>query len=94
MWITDKRPEFRLVPLGAIKRRGSHWLAQEVVRQLDDSYVVHRQFAQNTLEQLLEKDLGRLGYHYWLTPTERQPVLQKLHDLVPDHSILGVTRSQ
>lgn len=62
--------------------RNAKWLAVGTLRELDSPELIHRQFAQDALETLLEKDLSQAaGYQFWQTPREREVPLQKLRAL-------------
>ncbi|QDU30726.1 Doubled CXXCH motif (Paired_CXXCH_1) [Anatilimnocola aggregata] len=66
----------RFSGLAAAKRQQAKWLLPEIIKELDAPKLVHRQFAHDAVEALLQRDLERdFGYRFWMTPTERREVL-------------------
>lgn len=61
------------------------WLLPSLARELDSERLIHRQFAQDTIETLLDCDLeAETGYRFWMTPDERAPVLRRVRGLIDE----------
>ena len=68
--------------MGAIKRNYAVWLAPLLVEELNDFHLINRQFAQDTLETVLNIKLSQAKYTYWLEPLQRTEVLEDVRELV------------
>ena len=82
MWLEDRRSEIRMIAMGAIKRNYAVWLAPLLVEELNDFHLINRQFAQDTLETVLNIKLSQAKYIYWLEPLQRTEVLEDVRELV------------
>jgi hypothetical protein len=82
MWLEDRRSEIRMIAIGAIKRNYAIWLAPMLVEELNDFHLINRQFAQDTLETVLNIKLSQAKYTYWLEPLQRTEVLGDVRKLV------------
>ncbi|WP_310820887.1 multiheme c-type cytochrome [Stratiformator vulcanicus] len=75
VWLQHDDYPVRLAAIGAAKRHDAKWLAPDIAANLDTGFLINRQFAQDTLEHLLDVDLHAAGYDFWMTPAERKQTL-------------------
>jgi hypothetical protein len=82
----------RLIALDALARRQSHWALPHMLKALDDPFIINRQFARISIEELLDVQLSDHGYHFYMTAEERIEPLGKLRQLLlPENSADGTS---
>lgn len=75
-WLASEHEATRLVAAEAAGRQKATWLLPAIATLLDDPYLLNRQFAQTSIERLVDKDLAKdFGYWFYMTKEEReQPI--------------------
>lgn len=82
-WLASPHESTRLVASEAAARQKAGWMMPALVTQLDDPFLLNRQFAQTSLESLLGDSLDkRFGYWFYMTPSERKPHIQQIRDAI------------
>ena len=75
-WLKGEHEATRLVATEAFAEQDAKWGLAAIVNQLDDPYLLNRQFAQKAVEKmagvLLDK---KFGFWYHMTAEEREPLL-------------------
>lgn len=75
-WFSSEDEHVRMSALGAVKRSGAKKYNAFLLQELDSTYLIHRQFAQDTVESIYSCDLEEeTGYRFWMTEPERDGVL-------------------
>ncbi|RMF43512.1 MAG: hypothetical protein D6753_04925 [Planctomycetota bacterium] len=78
-WLQSSHPPTRLAAVAAVARQRADWATAAVVAMLDDPYLLGRQFAQISLEELTGRKLDKdFGYWYFMTPSERKPIVEQI----------------
>jgi hypothetical protein len=71
-WVRHDHESVRLVAAAAIAREDARWALPELIGQLDDDYLLNRQFAQIGLERMFDVRLEDFGYRFYMMCDERQ----------------------
>ena len=83
MWLKHSQPATRLVAAAAFAREKARWGLPELLKLLDDPYLVNRQFAQTSMEKLIDRRLDEaVGYWFYMGKEERQGVWKELEGLI------------
>ena len=82
IWLTHKHESVRLVATDTASRQSARWALPEIIDQLDDPYLLNRQFALMAVERMLDIKLSDFGYQFYMTRAERQKPLR----LIRKHS--------
>ncbi|MEO1970117.1 MAG: cytochrome c3 family protein [Pirellulaceae bacterium] len=91
-WLHSSDQSVRLIALDALARRQSHWALPHMLKALDDPFIINRQFARISIEELLDVQLSDHGYHFYMTAEERIEPLGKLRQLLlPENSADGTS---
>ena len=77
-WLRSDFEPVRLVAADALTRQRAKWALPELLKALDDPYLLNRQFAQTGLERMLDVKLQDFGYRYYMTPQERRGPLRQI----------------
>jgi hypothetical protein len=77
-WLNSDNESVRLVGADALVRAHDPEAVPQLLRALDDPFLLNRQFAMRRLEELLKVRLADTGYHFYLTPAERRKPLAEL----------------
>jgi hypothetical protein len=64
--------------LDALARSQAGWALPRMLDALDDPFLVNRQFATRAIENWLKLSLNDLGYRFYMTAEQRQPVIRRL----------------
>lgn len=84
-WLRHSDQSVRLIGSDALSRTKARWALPELINVLDDPFLLNRQFARTSIERLLEIELSRFGYHYYMTAEERAaPLAQIRKALIPN----------
>ena len=70
----------KLFAADALARADARWALPELIRALDDPFILNRQFARIGLEKMLKMTLSDFGYQFFQTPKERVDPLKKLRE--------------
>ena len=79
-WMESDKEAVRLVAADALARADARWALPELIRALDDPFILNRQFARIGLEKMLKMTLSDFGYQFFQTPKERVDPLKKLRE--------------
>ena len=79
-WMASDKEAVRLVAADALARADARWALPELLRALDDPFILNRQFARIGLEKMLKLKLSDFGYQFFQTPKERVDPIQKLRE--------------
>ena len=79
----------RLVATDALAKNRALWAIPELVRALDDDYLLNRQFAQKGLEDMLDVSLADHGYVFYMTKPERLPAIERIHRHLSETDVAG-----
>ncbi|MCA9109674.1 MAG: hypothetical protein KDA52_06985 [Planctomycetaceae bacterium] len=83
-WLKSTNRFVRQVAADALTRENSVWALSEIIGALDDPYLLNRQFARIGLEGMLDIELSKYGYRFYMTPEEREVPLERMRDdLIP-----------
>ena len=83
VWFGHDSDYVRLTALGAVKRERAAWLLPIAADELDSGRLIHRQFAQDTIESVLDCDLTtQTGYRFWMTPEQRAEILENVREFI------------
>jgi hypothetical protein len=83
-WLKSPHESTRLVATDAFTRQRAMWGVPELVKMLDDPYLLNRQFTMSALEEMLGIRLEDYGYRYYMTPAERRIPLERVAAAVLD----------
>jgi hypothetical protein len=81
-WLANRNASVRLIAADSLTRTKSFWAMDDLLKALDDPFLINRQFAGKGLEQLLDIDLEDYGYQFYMTADERSDSLKKLRKAV------------
>ena len=81
-WVRHANESVRLVGAAAVARENARWGVPDLIEQLDDEFLLNRQFAQIGLESMLGVDLNEFGYRFYMMHGERQPQLAKILEVL------------
>ena len=76
-WLQRQQP-MRLVAADALTRQDAKWALPGLLTILDDRYLANRLFTQIGIERMLDVELADFGYHHYMSPEERKPVLKRI----------------
>lgn len=79
-WMSSNVEGVRLVAADALARADARWALPELLRALDDPFILNRQFARIGLEKMLKLKLSDFGYQFFQTPKERVDPIKKLRE--------------
>lgn len=84
-WLQSDNEATRLVAVEALARSHARWALPEMLKILDDDYLLNRQFAMQRLEEMLELDMEQeFGYRHYQYASERAEPLRRIQaKLVP-----------
>ncbi len=83
MWLKHSHPATRLTAVAAFARQGARWGLPEMLPLLNDAYLLNRQFAQTSIEDLLNRKLDEaVGYWYHMDKLEREALRLQLEELI------------
>lgn len=77
-WLDSDNESVRLIAADALTRENAAWALDELLRALDDPFLLNRQFTQTGIERMLSRKLVEYGYRYYQTPEERKQPLAAL----------------
>ncbi len=77
-WVKGKNEFMRMVGADALARAGAKWALPVIIDQLDDPYLVNRQFIQKSLDEMLGIDTRDFGYRFYMSSDERREPLKQL----------------
>lgn len=77
-WLNSQRESVRLLGADALFRTNSKWAIQDLVKALDDPYLLNRQFARRGLEKMLKVKLSEFGYRHYMQPDERREPIRRI----------------
>jgi len=84
-WLTHADEFVRLVAADAASRQNARWALPQIIEQLDDPYLLNRQFALMAIERMLDIRLSESGYQFYMTQAERQLPLNRIRErLLPE----------
>lgn len=80
-WLKQSHEPTRLVATEAFGEQAARWGLSQVIEQLDDPYLLNRQFAQKAVESLSGVLLDqKFGYWYYMNRKQREPLITKIRD--------------
>ena len=79
-WLTSPHHGTRLVGSDALTRAGADWALTDIIKLLDDPYLINRQFTARGLEAMLKTDLCDFGYRFYMFSQERAQPIQRIRD--------------
>lgn len=83
-WLRHQHPATRLTAVAAFARLGARWGFPAMLPLLDDPYLLNRQFAQLSIEKLLDQKLDEsVGYWYHHDSRQRLRAIEQLRKQVP-----------
>ncbi|MCA9078760.1 MAG: hypothetical protein KDA93_27295 [Planctomycetaceae bacterium] len=86
-WLKSDRRYVRQIAADALTRQEATWALSELFNALDDPYLLNRQFARIGLESMLDVELVKFGYRFYMTEDERHAPLEQIRDeLLPKES--------
>lgn len=74
-WIRSEHESTRLVAGAAIARQKATWALPLLIEQLDDPFLLNRQFALKEIQDWFGVDLSQAGYRFYDSREERQMAL-------------------
>jgi len=77
-WLTSENPAVRLVGVDSLVRARERQALPQLFDELDDPFLVNRQFAAKGLQELLDTRLSDFGYRFYMTKEERRRPLAEL----------------
>ena len=81
VWLTHRDPHVRLSAMGSVKQQRAQWLLPWVAMELHNPKLINRQFAQDTIESVLDWDLGSVAdYSFWNEPSDRPKKIRMIVD--------------
>jgi predicted CXXCH cytochrome family protein len=81
VWLNHASSEAtRLVAVDAMTKANAKWGLAELVKVLDDEFLLNRQFAQKGLEDMLVIRLIDWDYRFYMTKAERHEPLERLRE--------------
>ena len=83
-WLTHEHEAVRLVATDAASRRNADWALPQVLDQLDDPYLLNRQFALMAIERMLDLKLSDFQYQFYMTEAERKEPLRRIRERLID----------
>ena len=79
-WLKGPNENVRLVAVDSLTRAKAHWALPDVLKALDDPFLINRQFARIGIERMLGISLGDFSYQFYMTAEEREEPLKKIRD--------------
>ena len=77
-WLTHDLEAVRLVATDTASRQNARWALPEIIDQLDDPYLLNRQFALMAVERMLDIKLSDFGYRFYMSQAERREPLNQI----------------
>lgn len=77
-WMASDDPAVRLVAANALIRQGKQTDLPLALKALNDPYLINRQFASKSLDEVFQLNLSTIGYKFYQTREEREKSLIKL----------------
>ncbi|WP_404307316.1 cytochrome c3 family protein [Neorhodopirellula lusitana] len=90
-WLASGNSSVRLIAADSLIRTQSTWAINDLLNALDDPYLINRQFAGRSLEQMLDIKLTDYGYQFYMTGDERRDPLGKLREEVKARKSVKLT---
>nr|ADI22073.1 hypothetical protein [uncultured myxobacterium HF0200_08J13] len=78
VWLTHELEAVRLVATDTASRQNARWALPEIIDQLDDPYLLNRQFALMAVERMLDIKLSDFGYRFYMSQAERREPLNQI----------------
>jgi predicted CXXCH cytochrome family protein len=75
-WLESEREQVRLIAAHCLTEADARWALPDLLKSLDDPYLLNRQFARRGIEKMLDVKLEDFGYRFYMTPAERKQPLQ------------------
>lgn len=88
-WLKHHNEAVRLVAADSLSRADARWALPELIRALDDPFVLNRQFARIGLERMLNLRLSDFGYQFYQTRDERVAPLKMLSERLLQTNAVG-----
>lgn len=80
VWLTHEHESVRVIAADAASRRDARWALPEIIDQLDDPYLLNRQFGMMSVERMLDVNLSEFGYRFYMTKAEREGPLKRIRE--------------
>lgn len=77
-WLHSEHEPTRMVAAGALADADAQWSIPDLIRMLDDPFMLNRQFTQRWLEEMLEVDLAQFGYRHYQEAAERAEPIRRI----------------
>lgn len=77
-WLQSDNASVRLVAADSLGRSGSRWAIPDMIKMLDDPFLLNRQFASVAFEKMMEIKLDDYGYRFYMGTDQRKEPLAKL----------------
>ena len=77
-WLQSEHESTRLAAVEALAEANAEWALPEMIRMLDDPFLLNRQFTQNNLQKMLGIRLEEFGYQFYMTKAERREPIARL----------------
>ena len=81
-WLNSKEEAVRLLAADTLIRQRDRNAVPELLKALDDHYLINRQFAYVGLKEMLGVDPEKFGYRFYMTPAERAKPLARFREAV------------
>jgi predicted CXXCH cytochrome family protein len=79
-WLRGKSENVRLVAADSLTRANATWALPDVLKALDDPFLLNRQFARIGIERMLGILLSDFSYQFYMTPEERREPLRRIRE--------------
>ncbi|MCA8996246.1 MAG: hypothetical protein KDA80_04655 [Planctomycetaceae bacterium] len=86
-WFHHPNEAVRLIASGAATRTGAIWALPELIRLLNDPYLINRQLTQRGVEEMLDVNLRDFGYRFYLSEEERRAPLEKIRHALIEQAV-------
>ena len=83
-WLKSDNEAVRLIGADALARTVDPSYLPNLIKALDDEFLVNRQFARMGIERLLDRKLEEFGYRFYMMADERREPLERIREYVQD----------
>lgn len=90
-WVRSPDQSVRVIGIDSLSRADARWALPEMLRGLDDPFIINRQFARIALEKMLDVTLADYGYRHSMTRLERQQPLARIRAALLSEGPAGPT---
>lgn len=90
-WLESPEKHVRLVAADVLTRTKSFWAIPELMKALDDPFLLNRQFSGKGIEKMFDLKLTDYNYRFYMTADERRDSIEKLRSVVETMKPADVT---